>query len=758
MAGKQSAAASGAQPAGADTLRQRTTADTLQVKSAGADELAPQTTPNLTKENKTVPKKKQPQQTSFLQILADWEVVYAPIIFTALALFTRLYKIGLSDIVTWDEAHFGKFGSHYLQHTFYFDVHPPLGKLLVGLSGYIAGYNGSFEFKSGETYPPEIDFWTMRAFNALFGVFLIPMAYFTARTLNFSRPAVWLVTLMVLCENSYTTISRFILLDSMLLFGTVATVLCWANFHRVQNQSFEPEWFFWLFMTGLSIGCVTSVKLVGLFVTAMVGLYTAEDLWHKFGDIKIKPPVLAAHVVTRVVGLIILPFLVYLLSFAIHFAVLTHSGPGDAQMSSLFQANLEGTEVGQNSPLEIAYGSRVTLKNMGYGGGLLHSHVQTYPEGSGQQQITCYHHKDANNDWFFYPTREEPAYESEEEPVFVADQAEIRLIHAQTGRNLHSHEISAPVTKADKEVSCYGNLTVGDAKDYWKIEVLDDVASRDRSRIRTLTTSFRLKHKVMGCYLRAGNVNLPQWGFRQIEVTCAKDNNPRDTYTHWNVEAHTNEKLPAGNPGVYKSPFIRDFIHLNVAMMTSNNALVPDPDKQDDLASQWWQWPILNVGLRMCGWDDKIVKYFLLGNPLVYWGSTAGLGLFGALVAWYAIRWQRGFTELSQSDIDHIHYAGIYPVIGWFLHYLPFVIMARVTYVHHYYPALYFAILTFGFLADWFLKARNVIIRTVAFGILYAGTIGLYAYFIPICWGMVGPSSQYSYMKWFDNWRISDSA
>lgn len=51
--------------------------------------------------------------------------------------------------------------------------------------------------------------------------------------------------------------------------------------------------------------------------------------------------------------------------------------------------------------------------------------------------------------------------------------------------------------------------------------------------------------------------------------------------------------VPPAEPGQYKSPFIHDFIHLNVAMMTSNNALVPDPDKQDDLASQWWQWPIL---------------------------------------------------------------------------------------------------------------------------------------------------------------------
>ncbi|KAK8146114.1 Protein O-mannosyltransferase 2 [Beauveria asiatica] len=692
-----------------------------------------------------------------LDIFNQWEPIFAPLIFTALAFFTRLWKIGISDIVTWDEAHFGKFGSYYIKHEYYFDVHPPLGKMLVGLSGVMAGYNGSFEFKSGDKYPEDVNYTFMRAFNAFFGIICIPLAYYTAKELNLRRPAVWFVTLMVLCENSYTTISRFILLDSMLLCGTVATVFCWAKFHNQRHNSFEPEWFLWLFLTGISIGCVCSVKLVGLFVTALVGIYTAEDLWNKFGNTKMPVTTLGAHVVTRVVGLIVVPFLIYMLSFALHFAILSKSGPGDAQMSSLFQANLEGTNVGKDSPLEIAIGSRATIKNMGYGGGLLHSHVQTYPEGSQQQQVTCYHHKDANNDWFIYPNRSEADYDVNATDIrYISDGSVIRLIHASTGRNLHSHEIAAPITKSDREVSSYGNLTIGDDKDHWQVEVVRDAASRDRSRIRTLATSFRLKHPVLGCYLRAGNTNLPQWGFKQIEVTCTPKNNPRDAYTHWNIESHWNEKLPAGDPGSYKSPFFHDFIHLNVAMMTSNNALVPDPDKQDDLASQWWQWPILHVGLRMCGWDDNIVKYFLLGNPFVYWASTVSLGLVGLVVVWYILRWQRGFKDLNSEEIDQIHYAGIYPVLGWFLHYLPFVIMARVTYVHHYYPALYFAILALGFFVDWLVRNRSQVVQGAVYGVLYTVIIGLYILFMPICWGMTGSNQQYSYMKWFDTWRISD--
>lgn len=190
--------------------------------------------------------------------------------------------------------------------------------------------------------------------------------------------------------------------------------------------------------------------------------------------------------------------------------------------------------------------------------------------------------------------------------------------------------------------------------------------------------------------------------------------------------------------------------------MTSNNALVPDPDKQDDLASQFWQWPILKVGLRMCSWDDNTVKYFLLGNPMVYWGGSASLVIVIMMVLWYLIRWQRGYEELTPKDIDQLHYSAIYPVIGWFLHYLPFVAMARVTYVHHYYPALYFSILSGGFVMDWATSRLRSAVRWGIYSVLYAIIIGLFVHFKDIVFGMEGSNLKWKYLKWFDSWRITD--
>lgn len=134
-------------------------------------------------------------QKEFVQQNSEhtWALFY-----TILSLFTRLYRIGAENSVVWDEAHFGKFGSYYLNRDFYFDVHPPLGKMLVALVGLLSFYDGSFDFKSGADYPETLPYTSMRVMLALFGVALVPIGWYTASALGFTRRGCHLVAMMVL--------------------------------------------------------------------------------------------------------------------------------------------------------------------------------------------------------------------------------------------------------------------------------------------------------------------------------------------------------------------------------------------------------------------------------------------------------------------------------------------------------------------------------------------------------------------------------
>ncbi|KAJ7614913.1 glycosyltransferase family 39 protein [Roridomyces roridus] len=707
----------------------------------------------------------KPQQTGFAPadlLKTEYLVHVVGLTYTLLSFWTRFYKIGHANSVVWDEAHFGKFGSHYLKREFYFDVHPPLGKMLVGLAGLLAGYDGSFEFKSGEDYTDEVPYVAMRMMLASFGAAMVPLGWYTAVELGMSQWAAHIVALMVLLDVGWLCISRFILLDSMLLFFTVLTVFCMTKFHNQRTRSFSFPWWFWLTSTGISIGCVSSVKMIGLFVTALVGLFTIEDLWEKFGDVSISVQDQLKHWTARVICLIFIPILVFMASFKVHFMILTNSGPGDAQMSSLFQAGLDGNEFA-DSPLEIAFGSRVTLKNVGYGGGLLHSHAHPYPDGSAQQQITCYHHKDHNNEWDILPRWEEPPYDPEGPIRFLQDGDVIRLQHPPTTRFLHSHRIPAPITKLHHEVSGYGNTTIGDVHDYWAVEVVDDLQRGSRAavlkegNIHALTTRLRFRHQVIGCYLRAANVNLPQWGWKQVEVTCDPENNPKDRHTYWNVEMHRNERLPPGDIEFYHSPFLVDFWHLNVAMMTSNNALVPDPDKEDILASKPTDWPFLHLGLRMNGWGDNTTKFYLVGNPIVWWGSSISLGLALAVLGVYLLRWQRKYVDMTDGEWTHFLYVGKVALFGWALHYFPFLIMGRVTYLHHYLPTLYFAVLMFGHVLDHLVFSSRrlpLAVKATVFGVIASAVVGTFWWFKGVAFGIDGPIGEHWGLLWRKSWNI----
>lgn len=64
------------------------------------------------------------------------------------------------------------------------DVHPPLAKLLITLAGWLAGFNGNFDFKDiGKDYvDPGVPYVAMRLLPALMGVMTVPTMFLTLRT------------------------------------------------------------------------------------------------------------------------------------------------------------------------------------------------------------------------------------------------------------------------------------------------------------------------------------------------------------------------------------------------------------------------------------------------------------------------------------------------------------------------------------------------------------------------------------------------
>ncbi|KAI8899904.1 Dolichyl-phosphate-mannose-protein mannosyltransferase-domain-containing protein [Globomyces pollinis-pini] len=677
------------------------------------------------------------------------------LLLTFIALFSRLYNLGASDRIVWDESHFGRFASHYLKREFYFDVHPPLGKMINGLAGLLCGYYGQFEFKG--KYPENLNYVFMRGINAIFGSMLTPLAYWTAIHLRVSRTAAVLLAIMTITDVALCTISRLILLDSMLMFFTGLGVYCLCVFRTYQQiEPLSLNWILWLFLSGLSLGLVTSVKWVGLFLVALVGIHTISDLWEMFGDqdIKLKHQIL--HWIARIGCLIVLPLAIYILSFKLHFGILINWGKGAGRMNTLFKSELIGSKLAQ-FPVDVAYGSTVSIRESSLNGLNLHSHTAKYPKGSKMQQITGFH-KECTNNYFTieYPWNSNKRTNSSM-PSFIKNGSEIRLAHVNTKKDLHCQKVAAPITKGGFEVNA--KRTKGGSKlDRWIVQIVDDTI-KPTTTLRAVSTNFRLINKSLNCTLVSTRKTLPDWAQKQSEIVCQKNVDPNYYESIWHIEYHTNPNLTSKkkNPNL-QSSFLHNFIELNKAMWISNNNLTPNPYfEMKQIESKPYQWPFLLKPIRITAWKEEYNKVYLIGNPLIWWGSSIGIIVLSVTVLVYTIRRARRIEDFTENDWDTFNFAAKVSVLGWILHYFPFYFMGRIMYLHHYFPALYFSMIAFVVVFDHFaakLSELNHQRCLVSAMVLFTLT---FLVFSPFSYGIQGDPSRYSQLQWLSTWKFFDN-
>ena len=268
--------------------------------------------------------------------------------------------------VVFDETHFGKFVEAYFTGQYYFDIHPPLGKLLIAGFAKISGLNpSSFSFDHiGQSGPAGL-FFVLRFLPALFGsLFTLALAWF-AWLLTRSKKTALIAGFLVLCDNAFLVQSRFILVDIFLLFFEI-TAFCFFLL-GLRQKFFSKKWFAYFALTGLFFGLTISVKWTGLAILGIFGAILLTKIFSQklrdhleISSSVIPAPQNAGGIHPAVAGrlkagmtkkvtetilafsiILIIGFIIYLVPFAIHFKLLPLSGPGDAFMSATFQQELK---------------------------------------------------------------------------------------------------------------------------------------------------------------------------------------------------------------------------------------------------------------------------------------------------------------------------------------------------------------------------------------------------------------------------------
>ena len=651
-----------------------------------------------------------------------WQINVNPLlaIVAILSATTRLWRLEDPSEIVFDEVHFGKFVTYYTHGIYFFDVHPPLGKQLLALVAHWTNYDGAFDFDViGREYDPKrVPYYYMRLFPALAGACVPPLAYQIVALTGASHWSAFLTGILLVFDNAMVTQTRFILLDAWLLVFVALVLYSYAKFKSFCDRPFSVEWSLWLGLLGFFLGCVVSVKLFGFFLFLFLGFHTLADLWRLLGDSATSNSILCKHFALRFVALLLLPLLIFASTFWIEFRLLHKSGPHDAFMSRDFQATLAGSrvlthpeelpQIGQE--YRIAYGSHVTLRRSraptSEGECWLHSHAHLYPVrypdergSSAQQQVTCYNFRDENN-WWAIQRRGTTNVTLDNPPVVVRDGDVVHLVHRTTTRRLNSHNVAAPMTPTNQEVSGYINYgdNVSVPHEEWIVKI---VGGGGGGGDWTSTTSqVKLVHAHSGQALRTTEKRLPEWGFYQFEVTTNSES-PADG-TEWIVEEvqfgvrDSNATSAVASPLPRTMSFLSKLYEVVALMVTKNSELVED----HAFSSRPGEWPL--AGRTIAYWmsNSTSAQIQLIGNPLLWWTASLSVVGYSALLGFYLLRRRRRKYDVDEDEWRRYVSIGWLFVGGWAMHYLPFFAMGRALFLHHYLPASIFKVLLLPCLLD----------------------------------------------------------
>lgn len=266
-----------------------------------------------------------------------------------LAAVLRFWNLGELQQLVFDEVYFPKYGHNYLTGTYFFDVHPPLSKYLIGAGIWL---HNMFAWTADPPYHMvEIDklsATSWRWLNAVTGTVLCLVVARLALLLYPSRLFSLLAALLIAIEGTFLVESRFGMNNVYLvLFGSCA-LLYLLKLLRTQAAPHTT-----LALCGLFLGCTYSVKwnglgfslaawmIIGLFLISGLRVFRAKTQAATPGNTTehtvqgIFPLPQSVYFWHYPFYLVILPFIVYALIWQPHLAMFDKHGFVEMQQQIL---------------------------------------------------------------------------------------------------------------------------------------------------------------------------------------------------------------------------------------------------------------------------------------------------------------------------------------------------------------------------------------------------------------------------------------
>ena len=169
--------------------------------------------------------------------------------------------------------------------------------------------------------------------------------------------------------------------------------------------------------------------------------------------------------------------------------------------------------------------------------------------------------------------------------------------------------------------------------------------------------------------------------------------------------------------------------------------------------SRPWHWPTLRRGINFWVKDHRHI--YLIGNPFTWWLSTASIASYLVLRVVLVLRQKRGYKDFHRSAVVKYDQMIGFLVMGWSMHYVPFFLMGRQLFLHHYFPALWYSVLTLSSVFDLVTSTMSPRRRIQVVAVMMALAIWTYAHFSPLAYGNPWTKKHCRDAKWLTTWDFS---